>query len=555
MAHSCGPVLSMPDTLADNPRAQRLLARESVAREPHAWVRLTNSCNNHCMFCLDTDAKHRSAPRDDAVVEEVRRGRLRGATKLILSGGEASIHPRFLEFVALGARLGYRKIQAISNGRMFAYPEFLQRARRAGLTELTVSIHGHTAELHDRLVGVSGAFEQAVAALSQALGRLVVNIDVCLNRENIQHLPELIERFTAMGVREFDLLHLIPFGRAFERFDELSYDAEQAMPALRRAIEFSRQANVQLWFNRLPAAYLEGFEELIQDPWKLHDEVRGRQVELQRAIEMGEPLPCESPGRCPSCHMHGYCAALKKVRNWLERGTAMLRTNASEPPRQAATLRNTIGLWVRARNVDEACGLRLGEGAEKAWLELESYQGLDLSRLVRELGVQRIERVIVASLPQLEGVLAADDQVQVTALLTPAIVEELAARHDVSWSRVAVVAPGHLSLRDALSAATDVRDVCHRLPLHVPIEGLPRCITKRTSCEPSAVVDARSLDASGHIDPLGFVQQYITDFAYVRSLRCARCADAQGCRGVHLNFVRAQGFGDLRPLDGPIQGK
>jgi MoaA/NifB/PqqE/SkfB family radical SAM enzyme len=48
---------------------------------------------------------------------------------------------------------GYPKIQTVTNGRMFSYPEFLHRCVDAGLSEITFSINGTNAKIHDALVG------------------------------------------------------------------------------------------------------------------------------------------------------------------------------------------------------------------------------------------------------------------------------------------------------------------------------------------------------------------------------------------------------------------
>ncbi|MDP7111173.1 MAG: radical SAM protein, partial [Myxococcota bacterium] len=59
-------------------------------------------CNNRCAFCLDSDAQDGTLASREEVEAELVRGRDQGAHRLILSGGEASIHPDFLHFVRRG---------------------------------------------------------------------------------------------------------------------------------------------------------------------------------------------------------------------------------------------------------------------------------------------------------------------------------------------------------------------------------------------------------------------------------------------------------------------
>ncbi len=126
-------------------------SHEEAAHEKRNWVRLSYDCNNHCTFCLDSDAHNGTMRSTQDIKVQIVEGRKRGSERLILSGGEPTMHPNFLDFVKLGRRAGYRKVQTVTNGRMFKYPEFLNRAADNGLDEITFSLHGHTAKLHDAL--------------------------------------------------------------------------------------------------------------------------------------------------------------------------------------------------------------------------------------------------------------------------------------------------------------------------------------------------------------------------------------------------------------------
>jgi len=177
---------------------------------------------------------------------------------------------------------------------MFSYPHFLERAVDAGLREVTFSIHGPDATTHDHLVGVPGAFQQTVEGLRQALRseRLVTNVDIVLNARNIDMLPEMLEKFSAWGVREFDLLHIIPFGAAWlPENRELFYRPEDHLGVLRDAFRFARKQGLRLWLNRFPPQAVEGFEYLIQDPHKLltkyADAARSFRVSWRKANRCG----------------------------------------------------------------------------------------------------------------------------------------------------------------------------------------------------------------------------------------------------------------------------
>lgn len=290
-----------------------LSVKESAVKEKRIWVRVNRVCNNGCLFCLDSDIHDGFMESREAVEEKIRRGREEGGERLILSGGEASLHPDFVHFIEFGRAQGYRWIQTITNGRMYAYRKFADRVVAAGLNETTFSMHGHHADLHDRLVGVPGAFKQAFAGLQNLVGRIVVNIDVVLNQLNIPHLHDILEFYMAMGIHEFDLLHMVPFGRAWrENRELLFFDPVEMMPHLSLAFELRHRPGIYMWTNRLPAPFLEGNEDLIQDPHKLHDEVRGRREMFEEWRDLGTEPVCQGD-RCGYCPMEGFCGSLRKT--------------------------------------------------------------------------------------------------------------------------------------------------------------------------------------------------------------------------------------------------
>ncbi len=297
--------------------ADKVRGHEEAAHEKRNWVRLTYDCNNRCVFCLDSDT-HDGEMRDrEDVKRQILEGRRNGAERLILSGGEPTMHPDYVAFIKLGALAGYKKVQTVTNGRMFMYEPFLKRCLDAGLSEITFSLHGPNARIHDALVGVKGAFDEEMRGLENVFadGRPIVNVDIVINRGNVKQLPEMLRTFYDKGVREFDLLQVVPFGRAFtEGRDTLFYDLEAMQPYLREALEFSRRPDVHIWMNRFPPKHLEGFEHLIQDPYKLNDEVRGRKEEFARLLDEGVALDCRDPGRCRYCYLEQLCDTLDQVR-------------------------------------------------------------------------------------------------------------------------------------------------------------------------------------------------------------------------------------------------
>ncbi len=282
--------------------------RDLTAQVKKKWVRLTRVCNNRCLFCLDKNAQNGSHLSLAEIKKVFQAGRKEKAEKVILSGGEPTLHPKFIDIVKKAKKLGYTKIQVITNGRMFAYKKFLDQAINAGVGEVTFSIHGHNQRLHDKQTGVKGSFFQTLAGLAAALQTqgLIVNVDIVINKINIRYLKDIIEFYINSGVLEFDLLQVMPFGRAWDNREVLFYDIEESLPFLNEAFQLSRDPNLHIWTNRFPPEYLEGFEDLIQHPVKLYDEVGGRRDMFDRFLNNGKKMDCKGK-KCSYCFLENFC--------------------------------------------------------------------------------------------------------------------------------------------------------------------------------------------------------------------------------------------------------
>jgi len=550
-------------------RAQVDLQHEEMSREERHWVRVTRSCNNRCAFCLDdADAGGAMAPEQE-VLDDIARGRARGADRLILSGGEATIHPDFVRFIRAGRGAGYGHIQVVTNGRMFSYPNFLDRSLVAGLDEITFSIHGPDAPLHDALVGVPGAFEQTVKALRLALatGRLIVSVDVCLNRLNIEHLPRLLERFIAMGVSEFDLLQVIPFGRAFagDRA-HLTYDLQTARPHLDQALEISRRPGIHIWFNRFPAPHLEGHEHLIQDPYKLHDEVRGRGEEFEALLQEDHPLRCRQPGRCACCYLRGLCDSLEQWRGRLARQDFdVFRVNADAGPGLVCRPPWPMDqLWVCGLDVEQAVDV-IGRGAaRRAILELGSYSGLSqtLDRGGRIEG-RELSRVYVSKVEDLDAVLSLHGSFEVVAYLSVDMAQYLSQSVPCPPPRLVLARRNHARASGSRQWDADLpRFFTSNGRAWFAVEDIPQCISGQAPRPGPRVLDAVMLrspagedpGAAPQLDIQAFTDLYILHLNYSKSLRCEDCSSDHTCGGVQLNYLRAHGYRTLQPIKGSAGG-
>src|SRR5688572_24016583 len=72
------------------------VTEEDAAHQKRNWVRLTFDCNDRCVFCLDAHTHDGTIRSREEVKAQILDGRRKGADRLILSGGEPTIHPDYV---------------------------------------------------------------------------------------------------------------------------------------------------------------------------------------------------------------------------------------------------------------------------------------------------------------------------------------------------------------------------------------------------------------------------------------------------------------------------
>ncbi len=534
-------------------RRTQHIERESASLEQRSWVRLTRCCNNRCMFCHDSEVQDGTVRSFSEVESEIRQGRKNGARRLILSGGEPTLHPKFIDFVQLGRDEGFSWIQVVTNGRRFSYPDFASRARAAGLDEATFSMHGHNSALHDELVRVDGGFEQSLRGMRNLMeAGCVVNVDVVINSKNIRHLVDILSFFVSVGIREFDLLWLVPFGRAWKNRNLLFLEPAFAVPWIRRAIRYARRKKLTVWTNRLPPWLLEGAEDLIQDPHKIHDEVNGRRAELEAWINRGERLRCRQPARCRQCFIEPFCDWVEGLRRSLKPTSW---TQLVCDPRKPHHLPG----WSRHICLDAS-----DVAAAEKYCAALMKSGRMLHRLVLAIKEQPTESLVNAAAGLTRELVLATPRFDDTWLiyqnwgLSAEVVLEAASFEKIRRFRLP---PGtSFSLGSFATASETARYGCdpRKILSHVScgqayMDNLPRCVRPKDSfLRQFYVLGAECFKEERTFELDNLADWFIREGYRARSVRCRKCVFRKDCPGFPINHVRTFGFSLCRPVEEPI---
>jgi MoaA/NifB/PqqE/SkfB family radical SAM enzyme len=202
-------------------------------------IKVSRLCNNNCIFCLDDRPK-----RTDVTAAEVGRLLERASRlgEMLFTCGEPTLHPGLPGFVAMAREAGYRSIGIVTNGRRLAYPAYCEELLRRGVSEVTISIHGCNAAMHDAVTRARGSFDQTLAGLrnvsekKNTYGVRLVTSTV-LTRRNLGRTSEILSFLGGFGVDTMVLNVVEPSGEALRHFERLTPTYTEVSKTLGRAIQ------------------------------------------------------------------------------------------------------------------------------------------------------------------------------------------------------------------------------------------------------------------------------------------------------------------------------
>lgn len=274
-----------------------------------ALIKVGYGCNNHCTFCHTLDVRHIDGDGSEVERKIDRAARL-GHTMVVLSGGEVTMRKELLRWAARTAARGM-DFGLVTNGRMLAYAELVEKLLQHRLRYVYMSLHGGTAKVHNSLVRAD-AFTQTYAAVANLAARgLDFTVNTVVTRQNVGHLRPVVDALLPYPdvVLKFSMVQ--PKGGADRLFDQLIPRVFDVAAAVKDAIDYGLERSEgrgRYAHDGIPFCLLPGHEDRYDD-LKTH--------RFRTMIEIGEPdyFPVDDrakvqPTECDGCALRGPCPGL-----------------------------------------------------------------------------------------------------------------------------------------------------------------------------------------------------------------------------------------------------
>jgi MoaA/NifB/PqqE/SkfB family radical SAM enzyme len=215
---------------------------------------------------MENARKHGKGPLSTKqCIETLAKGVKRGIREVVITGGEPTLRNDLRKILSYCAKEGLF-VHFQSNGRRFCDPKFAASLSDFDNVVYIIALHGATAPLHDLITRKKGSFRETVAGIRnlRRLGRRVVG-KVVMIRLNQVELPELVERFSEMGVAQMNYAFPNISGGMVKRFDQLMPRYDDLRGVLQKVIAAANRRGVYVDFESVPYCMLPAHPELVWD--------------------------------------------------------------------------------------------------------------------------------------------------------------------------------------------------------------------------------------------------------------------------------------------------
>lgn len=278
-------------------------------------IKLNYHCNNNCVLCCQQDTIKNELTMlhfDDVVAflsenlsDECGNGQ---PVKLVLTGGEPTLHPDLIHIVATAREMGCKTIQLQTNATRLSDNLLLEQMLSAGVNNFGISLHGHAAAVHEAFTNTPGSYDKTIRALGLLHEHEAnVAVNVVISKLNVDTLPELVTKVGREKLAQsiqLAFIHII--GRAANERNLVAH-ISQAAKKVRECIEIGRQYNLIVTSEAIPFCLMRGFERQVSELY-FRDEIivfdRNGTMRFDQQRKNEFKLKCD---RCRECLFYKLC--------------------------------------------------------------------------------------------------------------------------------------------------------------------------------------------------------------------------------------------------------
>jgi len=250
---------------------------------------ITYRCNNECLHCYaggSRESKELTAEEWFRVMDRLLK---LGIPHVVFTGGEPTLRddlPRLIGYTQENGLVS----GLVTNGRRLKEDAYFRSLIDAGLDHVQITLESHDPEVHDKITGIIGSWNETVRGLKNAIASPIYTIsNTTLNQYNGRDILETIDFIHSLGLRQFACNSLIYSGKAPEVAKDFALDESSLEPILTQIRDRARALGMEFtWYT--PTEYC------VLNPLQLELGIKSCSAcRISMCIEPdGTVIPCQS---------------------------------------------------------------------------------------------------------------------------------------------------------------------------------------------------------------------------------------------------------------------
>lgn len=241
-------------------------------------VTVNFGCNNRCLFCYNSkeDLKRADETGFREICAALYEGRKENCWIAAVIGGEPTLRKDIDKIALFARKAGYECVKLCTNGLKLADKNYARRLRESGFNMFDISIHGHDARIHDKLVNRKGAFSKVMKAIEnvQSLGGEVGTNQV-VNALNLKTFPEFFSlAWDEIGINYYNIIYAHYRGMMDKNKNRLKVNLTKAAKRVAEGLRIINERRMPVFSRMLvnfPPCVLPGYLNIIAD-WESDEE-------------------------------------------------------------------------------------------------------------------------------------------------------------------------------------------------------------------------------------------------------------------------------------------
>jgi len=280
-----------------------------------AYLAISDICNYKCENC-PCKRKRKNVIEFEEFKEYIEKiKKEKDVERIVLSGGEPTIHPQFFEILKYLNSKGMH-ITLLSNGSMLSNLEFIENIKKSfdiNRLNIVMTLYNVSEKKHDIGTGVKGSFRNTLLAFDLLIeNNIEVKLKYCISKENYKSISKFLKYFDKRFPENvsFQITSLDFSGMSIEQKKKNYYKYKNVKYHLNKALRsFNDKRELIIVNTPLCASNYKYWKYYVKKQKKAYDSYKSTTTESKK---VKYDCDCFSK-KCKKCKVYDICPGIYKT--------------------------------------------------------------------------------------------------------------------------------------------------------------------------------------------------------------------------------------------------